>query len=141
VGELCIAVGSPFGVYQESVSFGVISGLGRDIPRENMRPLEDTIQTDAAINPGNSGGPLVDMRGEVIGVNAMSDSRGQNLNFAVSADTVRFVIGELLTEGRVRRAALGLGVVNEPYVDGDDKPALRLRITRVDDQPTGPFQK
>ncbi len=139
LGELCVSIGSPFGIYPESVGTGIVSGLGRDIPRDGMRPLEDTIQTDAAINPGNSGGPLVDVRGEVIGVNTASDVRGVSIGFSISAETVRSVIGELRSEGRVRRAALGIGVANEQYVD-DGRPAVRLRVRRVGDPAAGPFE-
>jgi S1-C subfamily serine protease len=139
LGELCVSIGSPFGIYPESVGVGIVSGLGRDIPREGMRPLEDTIQTDAAINPGNSGGPLVDVRGEVIGVNTASDARGANIGFSIPADTVRYVIEELRTEGIVHRAALGVGVVNEQYVD-DGHPAVRLRVERVGKPAAGAFE-
>jgi S1-C subfamily serine protease len=111
LGELCVAMGSPFGDYPESVSLGVVSGLARTIHRGAQRPIDQAIQTDAAVNPGNSGGPLVDVAGLVLGVNQSIDTRGQSLGFAVPADIVRWVSAELISTGTVVRATLGATVV------------------------------
>lgn len=135
LGELCVAIGSPFGAYPESVSLGVVSGLARTIPQAGTRAIERALQTDAAINPGNSGGPLVDARGEVLGVNQCSDVRGAGLAFAIPADTTRHVVAELLAEGEVRRAALGIGV-SLKQVSLDGVPVARLAVTRT--KPEGP---
>lgn len=135
LGEMCLGVGTPLGVYPESVAFGIVSGLARDIPQTGRRPLEDTIQTDVAINPGNSGGPLVDMTGEVIGVNVCIDSRGQGIGFAIPSETVAHVTAELIAQGRVRRAALGVGVANEMAVN-EGKRGARLVVTKVSSGPS-----
>jgi len=111
LGELCVAVGSPFGMYPESISLGVVSGLARSVPHEGHRPIDHAIQTDAAINPGNSGGPLIDVEGKVIGVNQSIDSRGRGIGFAVPADTVASIAAELKEFGKVERASLGVSVI------------------------------
>jgi serine protease Do len=114
LGELCVAVGSPFGSYPESVSMGVVSGIARTIRQgDGLRPIDQAIQTDAAVNPGNSGGPLVDVAGCVIGVNQSIDTRGQSIGFAVPADVLRWISGELIAEGSVVRATLGVTVVKQ----------------------------
>jgi serine protease Do len=131
LGELCIGLGSPFGIYPESVSLGVVSGVSRRIIQENSeRPLENAIQTDAAINPGNSGGPLMDVSGRVLGVNKSVDSRGTGIGFAVPAETVRWVVPEIQANGRVERAALGATVVRHTVtVNGGQLTGLA--VTRL----------
>ena len=79
-------------MYPESVAMGVVSGVARTLDQEGYRPIDRAIQTDVAINPGNSGGPLVDVRGDVIGVNKSVDARGQGIGFAIPADTTRWVV-------------------------------------------------
>ncbi len=114
VGQLVVAIGSPLG-FQRTVTAGVVSALGRSIRGEGGRPIENVIQTDAAINPGNSGGPLADASGRVIGINTAIIGGAQGIGFAVPVSaTFRRVIFALLTEGRVRRAYLGVGVVTRP---------------------------
>jgi serine protease Do len=130
LGELCIGIGSPFGRYPESVSVGVVSGLARTIPQRRGRPIQQAIQTDAAINPGNSGGPLLDVHGEVIGVNQCVDPRGSAIGFAIPADTVKWVSSELLEHGRVVRAALGCTVERRPVVF-DGKSLVGLAVTKL----------
>jgi len=107
VGQLVIAIGNPFG-FQSTVSAGVVSALGRSLRGAAGRLIENVIQTDVALNPGNSGGPLVDSRGRVVGINTAIIAIAQGIAFAIPVDTARWVVSELLTRGRVRRAYLGL---------------------------------
>jgi len=107
VGQLAIAIGNPFG-FENTVTAGVISALGRSLPARDGNPIEDLIQTDAALNPGNSGGPLVNSASEVIGVNTAIIPGAQALCFAVGVDTAQWVVTQLLAHGRVRRAFIGL---------------------------------
>ncbi len=107
VGQLVIAIGNPLG-FQSTVSTGVISALGRALRTRSGRLIENIIQTDVPLNPGNSGGPLVDSRGRVIGINTAMIAVAQGIGFAVPVNTARWVVGELLTRGKVRRAHLGL---------------------------------
>ncbi|MEJ0013222.1 MAG: trypsin-like peptidase domain-containing protein [Bauldia sp.] len=106
-GQLVAAIGNPLG-FDWTVTAGVISALGRSLPTGTGRLIEDVIQTDAALNPGNSGGPLVASSGEVIGINTAVIPGAQGISFAVASDTARFVLGELVRHGRVRRAFIGV---------------------------------
>ncbi len=107
VGQLVIAIGNPLG-FQNTVSSGVISALGRALRGESGRLIEHVIQTDVPLNPGNSGGPLVDSRARVIGVNTAMIAMAQGLSFAVPINTAKWVVSELVMRGKVRRAYLGL---------------------------------
>jgi S1-C subfamily serine protease len=106
-GQIAIAIGNPYGL-QHTVTSGVVSALGRTLRASNGRQIDDMIQTDASLNPGNSGGPLLNSRGEVIGVNTAIISAAQGLCFAVSANLAAYVAGQLIIKGRVSRAYLGI---------------------------------
>lgn len=104
VGDWVMAIGSPFGLDQ-TVTVGVVSAKGRSLGRS---PYDDYIQIDAAINPGNSGGPLINTRGEVIGINSSVIKEGQGIGFAIPIDLVKNFIPLLKTRGRIVRSWLGL---------------------------------
>ena len=110
VGQKVLAIGNPFGL-QGTLTTGIISSLGRSIQGTNGRVIEGVVQTDAAINPGNSGGPLLNSRGEVIGINTAivspSNTGNVGIGFAVPVETVRRVTNDLITYGRVRRVFMG----------------------------------
>jgi S1-C subfamily serine protease len=101
VGQWAIAIGNPFGL-DWTLTQGVVSALGRPLQISDNREIWDVVQTDAAINPGNSGGPLLDSRGQLIGVNSAMRQGAQNIGFAIPLSTVRRVVPELIQNGRYR---------------------------------------
>lgn len=113
VGQLVVAIGNPLG-FSGAVSAGVVSALGRTMRARDGRAMEGIIQSDVALNPGNSGGPLVDSRGRVVGINTAIIRGAQGLSFSVPIDTATWVVGELMTSGRVRRGWLGITGQNRP---------------------------
>lgn len=124
VGQKVFAIGNPFGLDQ-TLTTGVISGLGREIESRTHRKIEGVIQTDAAINPGNSGGPLLDSAGRLIGVNtAIYSPSGTyaGVGFAVPVDIINEIVPLLIRDGRIERAGLGVGLA-------EDAIARRLGVT------------
>jgi serine protease Do len=133
MGEWVCAIGNPLG-YEHSVTVGVVSFLGRKLFDMS---LDNYIQTDAAINFGNSGGPLINARGEVIGINAAISSRASSIGFAVPINGATSVLAQLRARGRVSRGYIGVGLRD---VDGDLERSLKLTVSRgalVQDVTTG----
>jgi S1-C subfamily serine protease len=114
-GQIAIAIGSPMG-FQQTVTAGIVSGLGRSLRGASGRLIDNVIQTDAALNPGNSGGPLVNTRSEVIGVNTAIIRPAQGICFAIASNTARWVVAWLIKDGRIRRSFIGLAGQNVPLI-------------------------
>ena len=131
IGHFVLAVGSPFGLSQ-SVTMGIVSAKGRrdlSLTADQSVTNQDFMQTDAAINPGNSGGPLVDMNGNVIGINtAIASNSGGNegIGFSIPSNLVRHVFNQMVQHGKVRRAYLGVELDN----NFTDAAAQRLGMSR-----------
>ncbi len=130
VGDSVVAIGNPFGL-SRSVTAGIVSAIQRQITAPNRYAIDHVIQTDAAINHGNSGGPLINARGEVIGVNAQIETGGVaqgnvGVGFAVPSDTVKSVAGQLIKNGKIDHAAIG---VLAQDVTADVAKAFRLPVT------------
>jgi len=109
IGSIVVAIGSPLGEFQNTVTQGIVSAKGRRVAESASVVLEDLIQTDAAINPGNSGGPLIwAATHQIVGVNTLVASNATGLGFAVSSNTVRQIADELIKNGRVVRGFIGI---------------------------------
>jgi S1-C subfamily serine protease len=151
VGQKAIAIGSPFGL-EHTLTVGVVSALGREVPGFGGVAIRGMVQTDAEINPGNSGGPLLDSRGRLIGVNTMIFSKSgtsAGIGFAVPVAVVRRVVPQIIEHGRPIRAGLGIqrvpdaiarangiaGVVVEAVLEGS--PAAEAGILGLRKTPTG----
>jgi S1-C subfamily serine protease len=120
VGQIAVAIGNPFG-FDNTVTAGIVSALGRTFPSSTGRLIDNILQTDAALNPGNSGGPLLDTRGRVIGVNTAIIAAAQGICFAIGSRTAEFIASWLIKEGHIRRAYIG--------VAGQDAP-IHERVAR-----------
>ncbi len=143
VGQLAIAIGNPFG-FQSTVSTGVVSALGRSLRGQSGRMIEGVIQSDVSLNPGNSGGPLVDSRGRMIGVNTAIIVMAQGISFSIPVNTAKWVVSELVTQGRVRRAHLGIAGQTRPvrrqaqrYFELAQESAVEV----ISVEPNGPAQR
>ncbi len=113
VGESVVAIGSPLWIEGgPTVTTGVVSALGRSMEQPGLPALHNLIQTDAAINPGNSGGPLLNLRGEVVGINTAVIASAHGIGFAIAAGMARPVVRELIAHGRVVRPSLGIAAVS-----------------------------
>jgi S1-C subfamily serine protease len=124
VGQKVIAIGNPFG-FDQTLTTGVVSALGRQIQSAEERAIHDVVQTDAAINPGNSGGPLLDSHGQLIGMNtAIYSPSGSNagIGFAVPSDTIKRIVPEIVRTGRYQRPGLGVNVATDSFARGMGVP-------------------
>jgi S1-C subfamily serine protease len=126
VGQLAVAIGNPYG-YTRTLSVGVVSGLGRPIPGVSRRPMLDMVQTDAALNPGNSGGPLLNSRGEVVGINTAIERDQPGVGFAIPINRAKRFMPEMLAGKTIRHPWLGIsGVDVTPFLaDQHGLPAQR----------------
>jgi serine protease Do len=140
-GDWVVAIGNPFGL-DHSASIGIVSAKGREISTNENRRVDDFIQTDAAINFGNSGGPLVNLKGEVIGINTAITAQGSGIGFAVPVNVAKDIIRQLKSHGGVKRGYLGVMIQD---VSEEIKEAMKLKMAKgvlVNDVlPDGPAEK
>ena len=128
VGEWVVAIGNPLGM-SHTVTVGVVSAKGRQVPITNGRRAQiydNLLQTDAAINPGNSGGPLINLKGQVIGVNSAVSASGQNIGFAQPIDAAKDFVQDVIDHGKSQRAWLGVMVVGVTELDEDTRTYFNL---------------
>jgi S1-C subfamily serine protease len=120
VGQKVLAIGNPFGAFSSTLTTGVVSAVGRTIQTGDTTIIDEAIQTDAAINQGNSGGPLLNTHGEVIGINSAiytPSGTTAGIGFAIPINTAKKIAQDLITEGRVHRASLGIPMMLELWPD------------------------
>jgi S1-C subfamily serine protease len=118
IGQLAVAIGNPLGLdFQRSVTSGIISGLHRTIQVDEYNVIEDLIQTDAAINSGNSGGPLLNEKGQVIGINTAKITSGEGLGFSIPINQAKAIVNEVLKKGSYKTVYMGIsaGMSVEEY--------------------------
>src|SRR5205814_1119156 len=120
VGETVIAIGHPYG-YQNTVTTGIVSALGREITMPNGETLTNLIQTSASINPGNSGGPLLNINGQLIGINVALRDGAQGIAFALNAETVKEVLRQRLSASRLSGVTTGLRCTEFVQLEGLDR--------------------
>jgi len=137
IGETVIAIGNPFGL-SHTVTTGVVSAIGRSL-RDEERTYTDFVQTDASINPGNSGGPLLNIKGELVGINTAIYGKAQGIGFAIPVDRVRRVMRDLVSYGEVRRPWIGL-VVQPLTPDLARHSATRHGVIVADVEPRSPAE-
>lgn len=128
VGQAVYAIGNPFG-FDQTLTTGIISALGREISSVSGVPIRDAIQTDAAINPGNSGGPLLDSSGNLIGVNtAIYSTSGSyaGIGFSIPVDIVKWVVPDLIQYGRIKRPSLGVEIAPNNYTQRIGKDGVLI---------------
>jgi S1-C subfamily serine protease len=134
VGQQVVAIGNALGQYDNSVTSGIVSGLGRPVQAgdesgRNVETLSDLLQTDAAINSGNSGGPLLNMQGQVIGINTAVAADAQNIGFAIPIGSVKGALAGLIESGTVARAIMGVQYLT---ITPEVKAEYNLPVTRGD---------
>ncbi|SHJ96006.1 serine protease HtrA [Tepidibacter formicigenes] len=118
VGDIAIAIGNPLGLeFERSLTQGIISGLHRSIKVNEYESVEDLIQTDASINPGNSGGPLLNSKGEVIGINTAKIQTAEGLGFAIPINTAKPIVDQFIQKGEFKRVSLGIKAVDVNYFE------------------------
>lgn len=139
VGEPAIAIGNPLGLqFQRTVTSGIISALNRTIKidtDQGANYMEDLIQTDASINPGNSGGPLLNSKGEVVGINTIKVSSAESMGFAIPVNVVKPIIGQFTQKGDFKEAYMGVFAYDKevmPYVDANLKLDKGIYVAHVD---------
>jgi len=128
IGETVIAIGNPLG-YQHTVTIGVVSAKDRTLSFPNGQEYKNLIQTDASINPGNSGGPLLNINGELIGINSAIRGDAQNIGFAINVETLKHILPDLLSPENIRRANLGFKLSFDPN--------NQVRITSIEEESPG----
>jgi S1-C subfamily serine protease len=139
-GQLVVAIGNPLG-FESTVSAGVVSATGRSLRGYDGRLVENLVQHTAPLNPGNSGGPLVDFRGHLVGVNTAIIAFAQGMSFAIPSETVNWVVPKLLSDGRVRRAYLGIqGQTAQPSRRGG-KGVIVVSVEKGSPAETGGLQQ
>jgi len=123
VGEIAIAIGNPLGLsFERTVTSGIISGLNRSIPINDYESIDGLIQTDASINPGNSGGPLLNSKGEVIGINTAKIQTGEGLGFAIPINIAKPIVDEFINEGEFSKVYLGIrGIDVSDFIQNFDE--------------------
>ena len=142
-GQLAIALGNPLG-FEQTVTSGIVSALGRTMRSSTGRQIDDVIQTDAALNPGSSGGPLVDASGRVIGINTAVIRGAQGICFSVAANTALDVLTQVLRYGKVKRASLGVEAASTDiprhvarFADLQQKSGVRVMAVAKDGPAAG----
>jgi serine protease Do len=131
VGEWVIAIGNPY-IWDHTLTVGVVSAKGRQLPGGGMRDssFDNFIQTDAAINFGNSGGPLLNLRGEAVGINTAISPRGQGIGFAIPINMAKQIVEQLKEEGRVSRGYLGISIVDIAQLPAEEREYFGLGSVR-----------